>query len=140
MSRAKIAKPQRTIMADLELLASKAVDIGYHIHRELGPGLLESVYEVIMAEELQSAGLSVRRQVLVPIVFRDRTIENALRVDLLVEGKLLIELKSTEHHSPAHAKQVITYLRLMRLPLGLLINFGTPTFKEGVRRLVNNYR
>jgi GxxExxY protein len=78
--------------------------------------------------------------VLVPIVYRNRTIENALRIDLLVEDSLLIELKSTENHAPVHAKQVITYLRLMKLPLGLLINFGTPTFKEGVRRLVNDYR
>jgi GxxExxY protein len=116
------------------------VDIGYHMHRELGPGLLESVYEGIMTDERGRAGLSVQRQVLVPIIYRNRTIDNALRVDLLVENRLLVELKSTESHAPVHAKQVITYLRLMQLPLGLLINFGTPTFKEGVKRIVNAYQ
>jgi GxxExxY protein len=127
-------------MSDLETLARITIDIGYHMHRELGPGLLESVYEAIMVDELEQAGLRVRRQVLVPIVYRNRTINNALRIDLLVEDSLLIELKSTENHAPVHAKQVITYLRLMQLPLGLLINFGAPTFKQGVRRLVNAYQ
>ena len=123
----------------IEALASLAIDIGYHMHLELGPGLLESVYEVIMAEEFAARGISVQRQVMVPITYRGRTIENALRADILVEGSLLIELKSTEQHAPVHAKQVLTYLRLMQLPLGLLINFGAPTFKQGVKRLANNY-
>ena len=126
-------------MPDLEVLARKAIDIGYHMHRDLGPGLLESAYEAIFADEIERAGFGVRRQVLVPIHYRGRIIENALRVDLLVEDSLLIELKSTEHHAPVHAKQVITYLRLMQLQLGLLINFGMPTFKAGVKRLVNDY-
>lgn len=126
-------------MPDLEALARKAIDIGYHMHRDLGPGLLESAYEAIFADEIERAGFGVRRQVLVPIHYRGRIIENALRVDLLVEDSLLIELKSTEHHAPVHAKQVITYLRLMQLQLGLLINFGMPTFKAGVKRLVNDY-
>ena len=126
-------------MPDLEVLARKAIDIGYHMHRDLGPGLLESAYEAIFADEIERAGFGVRRQVLVPIHYRGRIIENDLRVDLLVEDSLLIELKSTEHHAPVHAKQVITYLRLMQLQLGLLINFGMPTFKAGVKRLVNDY-
>ena len=81
----------------------------------------------------------MKRRLLVPITYRGRVIENALRADLLVEDSLLIELKSTDRHAPVHAKQVLTYLRLMRLPLGLLMNFGAATFKEGVKRLANDY-
>lgn len=126
-------------MIDLERLAKSVVNVGYHLHRELGPGLLESVYEIVMADELERQGFHVQRQIVAPIVFRGRVIEHGLRADMIVEHKLLIELKCTQNYSPAHAKQVLTYLRLLRLPLGLLINFGTPTFKEGVRRLANDY-
>jgi GxxExxY protein len=126
-------------MKDIELLAKTAIDIGFHMHRELGPGLLESVYETIMAEEFADCGIRIERQILVPIIYRGRRIENALRADILVEGQLLIELKSTEGFNPAHAKQVITYLRLMQLPLGILMNFGAETFKQGVKRLANDY-
>jgi GxxExxY protein len=124
---------------DVEALASVAIDIGYHMHRDLGPGLLESVYEAIMVEEFEARGMAVERQVLVPNMYRGRTIENALRADLLIERNLLIDLKSTEQHAPVHAKQVLTYLKLMQLPLGWLINFVAPTFKQGVRRLANDY-
>lgn len=125
--------------SELERLATAAIDIGFHLHRELGPGLLESVYEAIMTDEFGQRGIRVQRQLLVPIIYRGRVIENALRADLLVENSLLIELKSTEHFALVHAKQVLTYLRLMRLPLGLLMNFGASTFKEGVKRLANDY-
>lgn len=126
-------------MTDVEELAKIAVDCGYHLHRDLGPGLLESVYELLLAESLVDRGLSVERQVIVPITYKGRTIENALRADMLIERTLLIELKSTERHAPVHAKQVLTYIRLLGLPLGLLMNFGAATFKEGVKRLANDY-
>jgi GxxExxY protein len=124
---------------NIEALATVAVDCGYHLHRELGPGLLESVYELLMFEALKERGLSVERQVVVPILFKGIAIDNAFRADLLIENILLIELKSTERHSPVHAKQLLTYLRLMNLPLGLLMNFGAATFKEGIHRLANQY-
>lgn len=123
----------------LEQLARTAVDCGYRLHEALGPGLLESVYEACLFHDLSERGLRVERQKRIPIRYGALEIEEGFRADLLVEGRLLIELKSTERHAPVHAKQVITYLRLMDLPLGLLMNFGAPTFKEGVRRLANNY-
>ena len=126
-------------MIEIEKLASVAVDCGYHLHCDLGPGLLESVYEILLAEALMERGLHVERQKIVPITFKGRVIENALRADLLVEHTLLIELKSTEQHAPVHAKQVLTYIRLLGLPLGLLMNFGAPTFKDGIKRLANQY-
>ncbi|WP_260582963.1 GxxExxY protein [Sphingopyxis sp. PET50] len=124
---------------DIESLANVAVDCGFHIHRDIGPGLLESAYELLLAESLASRGLSVERQVSVPLSANGIVIDNAFRADLIVDHTLLIEVKSTEQHAPVHAKQLLTYLRLMRMPLGLLMNFGTATFKEGVRRVVNNY-
>ena len=126
-------------MEDLESIARTSVNCGFGLHKDLGPGLLESVYEVLLAESLKEQGLSVARQVQVPINYKGVVIDNAFRVDLLVEGKLLIELKSTEKHAPVHAKQLLTYLRLMHLPLGLLMNFGLATFKEGVIRMANDY-
>jgi GxxExxY protein len=124
---------------ELEALVHTAIGCGLQLHRELGPGLLESVYEVLLAEELKGAGLSFARQVPVPIAHKGIVIENAFKADLLVEGKLLIELKSVERIAAVHGKQVLTYLRLMNLPLGLLMNFGQATFKEGLMRIANNY-
>lgn len=123
----------------IEALAHAAVDCGFHIHRDIGPGLLESAYEILLAESLSRRGLSVERQVSVPLRANGIVIENAFRADLIIGQSLLIEIKSTEQHAPVHAKQLLTYLRLMHLPLGLLMNFGTATFKEGIRRVANNY-
>ncbi|MBX3730801.1 MAG: GxxExxY protein [Candidatus Sumerlaeia bacterium] len=124
---------------DVEQLASIVVDVAYKIHKELGPGLLESVYEAVLARALERCGLQVERQKVVPFEFDGMRFEEGLRVDLLVNGKLVLELKSVEKSAPVHFKQLLTYLRLMRLPLGLLINFGAGTFKEGIRRVVNNH-
>ena len=123
----------------LEDLARIAVDCGFRLHDGLGPGLLESVYEACLCQSLAKRGLSIERQVPVPIRYDGVTLEEGFRADLLVEGRLLIELKSTQGFVPVHAKQVLTYLRLMDLPLGLLMNFGTYAFKDGVRRIANNY-
>jgi GxxExxY protein len=124
---------------DIEELATIAVDTGFRIHDEIGPGLLESAYEALMAHSLAQRGLSVQRQVPVPIRYRGLTLDEGFRADLLVEGKLLIELKSLERIAPVHGKQVLTYIRLMRLPLGLLMNFGAATFREGIKRIVDNH-
>lgn len=123
----------------LEELARISVDCGFKLHEALGPGLLESVYEACLAQSLAKRGLSVERQKPIVIEYDGLILQEGFRADLLVEGRLLIELKSTEVHAPVHAKQVITYLRLMNLPLGLLMNFGAATFKDGIRRLANNY-
>lgn len=114
---------------DLEELARIAVDCGFKLHEALGPGLLESVYEACLFQSLAARGLSVERQKVVPIRYEAVVLDEGFRVDLLVERRLLIELKSTDNHAPVHAKQVLTYLRLMDLPLGLLMNFGAATFR-----------
>ena len=125
---------------DIEELAAIVIDCGFHLHKKLGPGLLESVYEAIMADQLTRRGLLVQRQVPIPIRYDGTELAEGFRADLLVEGLLLVELKSVERLSPLHGKQVLTYLRLLDRPLGLLINFGGETFKEGARRIVNNHR
>ena len=126
-------------MQGIEELATVAVDCGFHIHKELGPGLLESVYEAILAQTLAEHGLSVLRQQVVPISFRGVVLPEAFRADLIVENALVIEVKSVERNAPVHAKQLLTYLRLMKQPLGLLMNFGCETFRDGVKRVVNGH-
>jgi len=129
-----------TARDDLEGIARAVVDCGYQLHCELGPGLLESAYEALMAAALRQSGFRVSRQVSIPMNFRGIRVEDAFRVDLLINERLIVELKSVERLAAVHGKQLLTYLRLMDLPLGLLINFGQPTFKEGIRRVANNYR
>lgn len=124
---------------DVEQLARIAIDEGLRIHRQLGPGLLESVYEAVLANCLVRQGLDVKRQWPVPIRFDGVTLAEGFRGDLLVEDRLLIELKSVERLAPVHGKQVYTYLRLLDLPLGLLMNFGGETFREGLKRVINKY-
>lgn len=127
-------------MKSIEELSADVVDAAFHLHKDMGPGLLESVYKAVLAKVLESRGLSVERQKVIPIEYMGLHFEEGFRADLLVEGKLLVELKSVEAIAPVHGKQVLTYLRLLRLPVGLLINFGAVTFKEGVKRIVNNHQ
>ncbi|NCP19927.1 MAG: GxxExxY protein [Erythrobacter sp.] len=124
---------------ELERLVGIVIDCGYHLHRDLGPGLLENAYERLMFEELRRAGIPLRRQVSMPLQHKGVVIDNAYIIDLLIADRLIVELKSVERLMPVHGKQVLTYLRLMNLPLGLLINFGQPMFKDGLKRIVNNY-
>ena len=126
-------------MHDVEDLASIAVDRSLYLHRQVGPGMLESAYETILAELLLRAGLRVERQVPIRISCDDIVVAEGFRADLVVERRLLIELKSIERLNAVHGKQVLTYLRFMNLPLGLLINFGAPVLREGLRRIVNNH-
>ena len=125
--------------SDAEGVASIIVDCAYRLHVEAGPGLFESVYEPVLTQLLRDAGLKVQCQVVVPVEILGYRFERGFRADLIVENLVLVELKSVEMLSRAHAKQVITYLRLLGLPLGLLLNFGAPTFKEGARRFVNRH-
>ena len=126
-------------MKAVEEIASIAVDCGFHIHKELGPGLLESAYEAVLAESLFQQGLAVTRQQPVAISFRGIVLPEAFRADLIVENSLVIEVKSVERNAPVHAKQLLTYLRLLKQPLGLLMNFGCETFRDGVKRVVNGH-
>lgn len=122
----------------LNYLSGQVIDAAYQIHTRLGPGLLESVYEEILFYALRKRGLHVVRQVPINLLYDDLSIKDAFRADLLVEDRLIIELKSVEKLQPVHSKQLLTYLRLTNLQLGLLLNFGAPTLKEGIVRLVNN--
>lgn len=120
-----------------EELSKIVVDCAYQMHVEIGPGLLESVYEAVLEKLLLERGLKVTRQQAISIEVMGLSINEGFRADLIVEDLLLIELKSVEKLAPVHSKQVLTYLRLLNLPLGLLINFGAATFKEGCKRIVN---
>jgi len=127
-------------MKDIDDVTGLIVDAAYKLHTGLGPGLLESVYEAVLSRDLTRRGLKVERQKIVMFEYDGMHFEEGLRLDLLVENRVIVELKSVEKMSAVHPKQLLTYLRLMNLPVGLLINFGAATFKEGVQRIVNNYR
>jgi GxxExxY protein len=113
------------------------VDSALKIHRALGPGLLESVYEIVLAHELRSRGLRVQRQVSLPVRYENILFDEGFRADLVVEQKVIVEIKSVELVKRVHKKQVLTYLRLADMRLGLLINFGTDLIRDGITRLVN---
>jgi GxxExxY protein len=116
-------------MADIEEIARQAIDCGFKIHKELGPGLLESVYETLLAASLSR----------IDFEYDGMTFREGFRADLLVDGRLIIEVKSIERLAPVHGKQLLTYLKLAGQPLGLLMNFGGETFREGLKRVVNNH-
>lgn len=118
-------------------IAKAVVDVAFHLHKELGPGLFEVVYEVAMEHELKKRGFTVRRQVSVPIVWDGLQFMEGFKADLIINDKVIIELKSIERLMPVHSKQLLTYLRLMNMRLGLLINFGEEYIKNGIKRVVN---
>jgi len=118
-------------------IASLVMDSAFLIHRELGPGLLESVYEIVLARHLTDKGLAVERQIPVPIRFQEMIFDEGFRADLFVEKKVIVELKSVERLQPVHSKQLLTYLRLTGCRLGLLINFGENLMKDGFKRVAN---
>jgi len=126
-------------MKDIDAITGDVIDVAIRIHRQLGPGLLESVYEIVLAGKLAAMGYVVERQRSVDIEFEGLFFDAAFRIDLYVDERLIVEIKSIDRLNPAHAKQLLTYLRLTKQPVGLLINFGGETLKEGVRRLVNNH-
>ena len=118
-------------------IGSIIIDTAVYLHKELGPGLLESVYEVVLLKLLAGKGLSIQRQVSIPIEFKGEHFDEGFRADLFVEGKVIIELKSVEKITPAHKKQLLTYLRLTNTKLGYILNFGTALMKDGIERIVN---
>jgi GxxExxY protein len=126
-------------LRDIDLISGDVVDAAFRLHQELGPGLLESVYEIVLAGWLERRGYHVVRQRPIDIDFDGLRFEGAFRIDLLVDDRLLIEIKSVEKLNATHAKQLLTYLRLTRQPVGLLINFGGAMLKDNIRRLVNEH-
>ncbi len=118
-------------------LATIAVDVSYQIHRKLGPGLFESVYHAILLYELRKRGLRVETQAPVPVVWEDVHLDVGFKADLIIEGKLILEVKSVEQTAAVHRKQLLTYLRLTNCRLGLLMNFGSELIGEGITRGVN---
>lgn len=119
-------------------LTTLVLDKCFEIHRELGPGLFESVYEKILAFELKQEGLIVQEQLGLPVEWKEERIDLGFRIDLKVENKLIIELKSIETILPVHKKQLLTYIRLSKIKLGLLVNFNENLLKDGLHRVVNN--
>ena len=113
------------------------VDTAVHLHKKLGPGLLESVYEIILAKLLAGKGLKIQRQVSIPIKFEDEQFDEGFRADIFVDGKVIIELKSVENITDVHKKQLLTYLKLTDTKLGYLLNFGGELMKDGIVRIIN---
>ena len=126
-------------MRPIDEISGDVADAAIGIHRGLGPGLLESVYEVVLAASLERRGYKVDRQVPVDIEYDGMRFPAAFKIDLLVDDRLIVEIKSVENFGRAHAKQLLTYLRLTGQPVGLLLNFSCETMKEGIRRLVNEH-
>jgi GxxExxY protein len=123
---------------DLNQLTSQIIKAAINVHRELGPGLLESVYQACMEIELKNMRLKVESEVTLPVFYHgQKVIDEGFRLDLLVEDQIIIELKSVEQVQPVHKKQLLTYLRLANKPLGLLINFNQTMLKEGITRIIN---
>jgi len=114
------------------------VDCCYKVHTSLGPGLLESVYEEILSYELVKRNLKVKRQHPIPVIYETVKMDLGFRADLIVEDKVVIEIKSVEAIAPVHGKQVLTYLRLINIKLGILVNFNEALIKDGIKRVVNN--
>ena len=123
---------------EMNKITGAIVSAAYSIHEEVGPGVFESVYESVLADILVSQGFRVQRQALIPIRFRGKTYDEGFRADLIVEGRVIVEVKSVERLAPIHKKQVMTYLKLSGLPVGLLINFGGEFLKGNIERIVIN--
>ena len=124
---------------EIDGITGLVVNAAYKVHTGLGPGLLESVYETVLASELMRQGLYIQRQLPIGFEFEGTKFEDSFRLYLFVERTVIVELKSLEYLAEVHFKQILTYLRLCHLPVGLLINFGASTLKEGLHRVVNNY-
>ena len=124
------------IPEETEQIATAILDCAFKIHRFLGPGLLESVYEICLAYELEKQGIPFQRQIYLPVIYEGVRLETGLRLDLLVADKVIVELKAVEKMNPLYEAQLMTYLRLTGLRLGLLLNFNVAYFKDGIKRIV----
>ncbi len=124
------------VSPDLDRLAKVVVDAAFKVHSTLGPGLLESVYEICLAHELKKRGLKIQTQIAFPVIYDDLRLDTGLRIDLLVEDQLVVELKAVETMLLLFEAQLLTYLKLTNRRLGLLINFNVPKIKDGIKRIV----
>ena len=125
--------------SEYDHLSAQLIDSAYHVHKEMGPGLLESVYEYCLSAELRSRGLAVQEQVFVPLFYKGRALNKDFRLDLLLSDEIVIEIKAVEALLPLHEAQIISYLKLTDKCLGFIINFNVPQIKNGIRRFVNKY-
>lgn len=125
-------------MWEINDITGEIVDAAYRLHSRLGPGLIESAYRLILAQDLETRGLRVEKERQISFEYEGISITNGFRVDLLVESCVVVELKSLEKLAPVHTRQILTYLRLLDLPIGLLINFGAARLGDGLQRVVNN--
>ena len=124
-------------LTDLEEELGRAVvNAAYKVHKELGPGLLEKIYEVCLTHELRKAGYSVARQIVIPIVYDGVTFDEGLRLDILLENKLIVEIKAVDQVNPVWQAQILSHLKMMKLRLGYLINFNVPIIKLGIKRII----
>jgi GxxExxY protein len=122
---------------DLDLLSYKIIGLAIEVHRQLGPGLLESAYQECLFYEIKNAGLIVEKEKTLPIIYKDLKLDHGYRIDLLVENKLVIELKTVETYTTVHFAQILTYLKLGNYPLGLLINYNSKILKNNIKRFIN---
>ena len=123
---------------DVDAISYDVVGAAIEVHKLLGPGLLERVYQDCLAYELSAKGYKVSSEVSLPVAYKEMKFDSAYRLDLLVEGKLILEIKSIERVLPVHSAQLLSYLRLSNLSLGMLVNFNVPQLKQGIKRVVNN--
>ncbi|WP_158729546.1 MULTISPECIES: GxxExxY protein [unclassified Flavobacterium] len=128
------------IPADLESLSYKIIGLAIEVHRQLGPGLLESAYQQCLFYEIKKAGFKVEKEVLLPIIYKEIKIDHGYRIDLLIEDKLVVELKTVESFTSVHFAQILTYLKLGQYPLGLLINYNSKILKNNIKRFINTAR
>ena len=136
MNHRRAEAQRKEIPGALNQVSGQIVDAAFAVHKELGPGLLETVYETCLAHELEDRGLSVSRQVLIPVKYKGVELDAELRIDLMIENAVVVELKAVENLLPVHEAQLLTYLKLTKLRLGLLINFNVPLIRDGIKRLV----
>lgn len=126
------------IPVDLESLSYKIIGLAIEVHRQLGPGLLESAYQQCLYYEIKKAGLKVEKEITLPIIYKDITLDHGYRIDLLIEDKLVIELKTVESFTSVHFAQILTYLKLGNYPLGLLINYNSKILRNNIKRFINS--
>ena len=125
------------ISPEIQLLSYKIIGLAIEVHRQLGPGLLESAYQECLFYEIKKAGLKVEKEITLPIIYKEIRLDQGYRIDLLVEDKLVVELKTVENYTSVHFAQILTYLKLGNYPLGLLINYNSKILKNNIKRFIN---
>jgi GxxExxY protein len=123
-----------------DFCSGQIIDSAFQVHKEFGPGLLESVYQFCLAEELRRRNIKIRQEVFLPLIYKGTPVNKDFRIDLLVEEEIVVEVKAVDALAPIHEAQLLSYLKLSNKWLGLLINFNVPVIKTGIRRMVNGYR